>query len=156
MSGSEWYNHDASSPAFHFRRAYDRVFRVIAAFDDHVRLEMLDEIERSVVGEDNDEIHALQRGQHVRTFGVGTDGARRTLEAAHRFVAVDSDDERVSGAAGSGKNVYVPGMKQVEHTIRERYAALLASSPPFRLSPCRNFRSGIPRLQSLLMAEGWK
>ena len=156
MARSEWYYHDAPSPAFHFRRAYDRVFRIIAAFDDHVRLEMPDEIERRVVGEDNDEIHALESGQHVRTFGVGTDGARRTLEAAHRFVAVDSDDERVSGAAGSGENGYMPGMKQVEHTIRERYATLFASSPPFRLRPCRNFRRGIPRLQSLLITVGWK
>jgi hypothetical protein len=50
----------------------------------------------------------------------------------------------------------VPGMKQIEHAVGERYPTLLPRSPPFCLRPCRDFFSGIPRLQSLLMTEGWK
>jgi hypothetical protein len=71
---------------------------------------MSDEVERRVLGEDYNEIDALERRQHVRAFGVTAHGPRRTLEAAHRLVAVDADDERVGAVARGGENIDVPGM----------------------------------------------
>lgn len=156
MSGSEGHYHYAPSPAFHFRRANDRVFRIIAALDDHVRLEVPDEIERRILGENYDEIHALERRQHVRALCVAAHGTRRALEATHGLIAIDADYERVGGFARGGENVNVAGMKQVEHAIGERYPTLPSSSPPLGLRPCRNLRRGISRLQSLLTTNGWK
>ena len=156
MSGSEGHYHDSPSPALHFRGTNNRVFRIIAALDDHVGLEMPDEAERSVLGEHYDEIHALERRQHVCAFGVAAHGARGALEPAHGLIAVDADDERVGGFARGREEVDVAGMKQVEHTIGERYPTLPSSSPPLGLRPCRNLRRGISRLQSLLTTDGWK
>jgi hypothetical protein len=156
MAGSERHYHDAPSPTLHFRRANDGVFRIVAPFDDHVRLEMPDEVERRVLREDYDEIDAFERRQHVCAFGVAAHGARRTLEAAHGLIAVDSDDERVGGVARGGEDVDVPGMKQVEHTVGKRYPTLPSISPPLGLGPCCNLRRGISRRQGLLDTVGWK
>ncbi len=92
MAWSDGHHDDATSPALHFCRANDRVFRIIAALDDHVGLEMSDEVERRVIGENYDEIHALERRQHVSALGIAAHGARRTLETTHGFIAVDADD----------------------------------------------------------------
>lgn len=156
MAGSEGHHHDAPSPALHFCRANDRVFRIITALDDHVGFEMPDEIERRVIGKNYDEIHALERRQHVSALGVAAHWARGALETAHGFIAVDADDECVRGIACDGEDVDVAGMKQVEHAIGERYPTLSSSSPPLGLRPCRNLRRGISRLQSLLSTDGWK
>jgi len=156
MAGSEGHHHDAPSPALHICRANDRVFRIIAALDDHVGLEMSDEVERRVIGENYDEIHALERRQHVSALGVAAHGARRTLETTHGFIAVDADDERVGGFARGSEDVDMAGMKQVEHAIREGNPTLRSSSPPLGFRPCRNLRRGISRLQSLLSTVGWK
>jgi hypothetical protein len=50
----------------------------------------------------------------------------------------------------------VTGVEQVEHAIRKRDPTLLTRSPAFSLHPGRNLVRRIPRLQSLLTAEGWK
>ena len=79
MSRGEWYYYNAPSPTLYFRGADDGVFRIIAAFDHHVGLEMLDEIERRVFGEDNDEIHAFERRQHICALGVRANWPSRPL-----------------------------------------------------------------------------
>ena len=154
MSGSERHYDHAPAPALHFCRTNDRGFRIISAFDDHIRLEMPDEVERRVLRENYDEIHALERGEHVRAFGVAPYGARRTLEAAHRLIAIDADDERVGAVARGSEDVDVAGMKQVEHAVSERYATLSSSFPTLGLRPCRNLCRGVSRLQGLLTTEG--
>ncbi len=154
MSRSERHYDHTPAPAFHFCRTNDRVFRIIAAFDDHVRLEMPDEVERCVLGENYDQIHALERGEHVRAFGIAPYGARRTLEASHRFIAVDADDERVGAVARRSEDVDVARMKQVEHAIGERHATLSSSFPALGLRPCRNLCRGVSRLQGLLITAG--
>ena len=154
MSGSERHYDHAPAPAFHFCRTNDRVFRIIAAFDDHVRLEMPDKVERRVLGENYDEIHALERGEHVRAFGVAPYRARRTLEAAYRLIAIDADYERVGAAARGSEDVDVAGMKQVEDAISERHATLPSSFPALGLRPCRNLCRGVSRLQGLLITAG--
>ena len=154
MSGSERHYDHSPAPALHFCRTNDRVFRIIAAFDDHVGLELPDEVERRVLGENYDEIHALERRDHVRAFGVGTDWASRTLEAPHRLIAVDPDDESVGALARGSEDVDVPGMEQVENAIGERYATLSSCFPTLGLRPCRNLCRGVSRLQGLLTTEG--
>jgi hypothetical protein len=156
MAGCERHYHHAPSPALHFRGTNDGVFRIVAAFDDHVGLEMPDEVERRVLRENYDEIDAFERRQHVRALGVAAHGAGRALEAAHGLIAVDPDDERVGGFTRGGEDVDMPGMKQVEDSICERDPTLPSISPPLSLRPCCNLRRGISRLQGLLITEGWK
>lgn len=83
MTGSERHHYDAPSPALHFCRTDDGVFRIISAFHDHVGLEMSDEFERRILGKNYDEIDALESRQHVRALGVRAHRAGWTLEAAY-------------------------------------------------------------------------
>ena len=83
MSGRERNDEDVSSPTLYFGCADDGVFRVISAFDDNIWTKVGDKIERRIVGENYDEVDALERGEHVRALGVGTYGARGPLEAPH-------------------------------------------------------------------------
>jgi hypothetical protein len=154
MSGSERYDDNASSPAFHFRRANDRVFRVVAAFDDDIGLEMLDEVEGRVFGKNYHEIDTLERREHEGAFSIAADGAGRSLQPAHGLVAVYPDDESISRCSRRAENVDVPGMDQVEDAVCESYPTLSSSSPPLGLRPCRDLLPRISRLQSLLKAEG--
>src|SRR6266550_556286 len=112
MSGSERYDDNASSPAFHFRRANDRVFRVVAAFDDDIGLEMLDEVEGRVFGKNYHEIDTFERREHEGAFSIAPDGAGGTLEPAHGLVAVHPDDESISRSSRRAENVDVPWMDQ--------------------------------------------
>ena len=154
MSWREWDDENASSPTLYFGGADDRVFRVVAAFDDDVRTKVADKIERSIVGKNNDKVDTLERGQDIGALGIGAYGASWTFKAPHRIIAVDPDHERFSALTRRGENIDVPRVKQVEHTIRECYPAFPCSSPSFGLGPRRNLFGGISRLQSLLRAEG--
>jgi hypothetical protein len=156
MAGSERHYYHAPSPALHFRCADDGVFRVVAAFYDHVGLQMRDEIEGRVFRKNYYEIDAFERRQDVSALGVAAHRPRRTLEAAHRLVAVDSYNEGVSGSARGGEDVDVTRMEEIKNTVRERYPTLCSSSPPLSLYPCRNLCRGISRLQGLLDTLGWK
>lgn len=156
MSGSKRHYHDAPSPTLHFLGTNDRLFRIIAALDDYVRLEMLHEVQRRVFGEYYDEIDALETCQHIRAFGVAPHRTRRAFEAAYGFIAVDAHDQRVCAFARGGEKIDVPRVKQIEYTIRERYPTLSSRSPPLGLRPRCNLCRGMPRLQSLLTAKGWK
>jgi hypothetical protein len=154
MSGSERHYQYAPAPALHFRCTDDSLFRIIAAFDNHVGLEMPHKIERSVLGENYDEIHALERGEHVRALGVAADRPGGTLEAAHRLIAIDADDERVGAVACGSENVDVPGMEQIEDAVSECDPTLSSSSPMPGLGPCRNLCRGVSRLQGVLTTDG--
>ena len=154
MSGSERYYQHAPTPALHFRCADDSLFRIVAAFDNHVGLEMPDEVERSVLGENYDEIDALERREHVGAFGVAAHRARGTFEAAHRLIAVDTDDERVGAVARGGEDVDVPWVKQVEYAVSERHPTLSSSFPTPGFRPCGNLCRGISSLQGVLTTAG--
>jgi len=156
MSGSEWHDQHLPTPPLHFPRADDRVLGIIAALHDDIGPEVFDEIERSVLRENYDEIHTFERCQHVSSLGIAANRTHRTFEPPHGFVAVDAHYERVTALSRDSENVDVTGVKQVEHTIGERNPTLSFCSPPFGLRQRRNLRSGISRLQSLLAAEGWK
>ena len=83
MSGSKWHHHYLSTPRLYFRRADNRVLRIIAAFDNDVGSEVLDEIEGRVLREDHHEIDAFERCQHVGALGVAPNRARRTFDAPY-------------------------------------------------------------------------
>src|SRR5437868_3073853 len=117
---------------------------------------MLDQIERRILRENYDKIDAFECGKHICALGIGTHGTPRTLEATDRLIAVDTDDQRVGSRARRAQHVDVSGMEQVEHAVGERDPTLFPRSPALSLNPSRDLLRRIPRLQSLLTAEGWK
>lgn len=156
MTRSKGDDDDVAAPAFYFAGADNGFLGVIATFHYDVRFEMLDEIERRIVGENYNQIHAFERGENVGALGVAMYRPGRTLKPAHRLVAVDADDERVGGSAGSGENIDVPRVQQIENAVGECNPAFPASPPTLRLHPGGNLVRRIPRLQSLLTADGRK
>jgi len=154
MSGTERYDDHPTSPAFYFRRANDRIFRVVTTLDDDIGLEMLDEVEGRVFRKNYHQVDAFERRQNEGAFRVASHRAGRTLEPTHGLITVYSDDEGISLLARRGENVDVAGMDQVEDTVCESYPTLSSGSPPLSLNPCSDLLRGISRLQSLLRAEG--
>lgn len=156
MARRQWHYHYVASPTFYFPGTNDRFFRIVAALDDHIWLEVPDQIEGGVLGKNYHQIHAFERSEHIRSLGISPHRPCGSFEPAHRLIAIEPDDESVGGFARGEKNVDVAGMKQIEDTVRERDPPLSSRSPPLSLHPCCNLGRGISSLQSLLVAEGWK
>lgn len=100
---------------------------------------MFDELEGSVLRKYHDEIDAFECGENIRPLSLASHRPRRALEASHRVVAVDADDQRIASVARGGEDVDVPGMKQVEYAVGEGYAILSFLSPESRFVPACNF-----------------
>lgn len=156
MARGEWNDNYLPSPAFHFGGADNGVLGVIAALDDDIGLEMSDEIERRVLGENYDEVDALQRGENVGALGIRAHRTRRSLETTHRLVTVDADDQSIGGISRREKHVDVTRVEQIEDAVGERNPTLLPRSPALGFNPRRYLCRRITRLQSLLAADGWK
>jgi hypothetical protein len=157
--GLTWCNgndHHAAAPTLHFARADNRLFRVIAPFDDDVRPEKLDQLEGSVFIEQYDEIDAFHSREDVGPLCFATYGPGGPLEPAHRRIAIDADDERVGGRARRREKVDVSGVQEVEDAVGEGDLAFSVSPPALCRLPCRNLSRRVSRLQSLLTADGWK
>jgi hypothetical protein len=154
VSRGEWNNDDASAPAFDLGGSDDRFFGVIAALYNNVRPEALHQIQGSVFRENDDQIDAFQRCEHISPLGIAANRTSRPLEPANRLVAVNADNKRVRGLSRSEQHVDVACVKQVEHAVGERNPALVLRSPALRLNPRRNLPGGIARRQSLLAARG--
>jgi len=149
------YN-DAPSPAFDFTGADYRAFRVIAALHYDVRLQNPYELERRILRENNDEVDAFHGGEHERALRLAAYRPARPLEPSHGLIAVDANDKHIRSPACGGEKVDVPGMEQIEDSVRERYPVLACSSPALGLRTCGYFCRGITGLQSLLITMGWK
>ena len=147
---------DPSAPALHFVGADDRAFIVIAALHYDVRLENLDELERRVLGENNDQIDTFHGGEHECALGSAPNRPARTFEPAHRIITVDADDQRIRGRPGCNEKIDMTGMEQIENSVGESYPIFSCSPPTLGLASRGDFRGRIPRLQSLLIAMGWK
>ena len=115
---------------------------------------MIDQLERRILSEWNNEVDTLERGKHVRTIGFSSDRARRALEAPNGCIGVHANDQDVTRCSRCREEVDVTGMQKIEHTIGENDPALVLSPPSFRLRPRRDFSRRITRLQSRLLTDG--
>jgi hypothetical protein len=111
---------NAAAPALHFVRSDNRRFGVIAALHNHVRLQSFDQLERSILGKDNNEIDAFHGREHEGTFRGAANRPARPLEPSHRVIAVDADDQRISGPARGAEEIDVSRVEQIEDTVGER------------------------------------
>src|SRR4051812_44787620 len=96
MPRSERNNSHRSAPPAYLSRADDRRFGVVAPFDQHIRLQRLDELERGILLELYDGIYRLEGGQHVTALWDRANRTRGAFETAHRFIAVDADDQEIA------------------------------------------------------------
>ena len=117
---------------------------------------MIDELERSILGEGNHEVNALERGEDVGAFGFRPYRPGRSLEAADGSVSVDADDQGIALGASRGQQVDVARMKKIENTIGEDYPAFPLTPPLLRLRPCSDLSRRISRPQRRLLTDGWK
>ena len=72
---------------------------VIGALDQHRRPHALDQVERRVLVEDDDEVDGLQRGQHLGAAVNGIDRPAFALQPRGRGVAVEPHHKPVAGGA---------------------------------------------------------
>ena len=100
MAWRERDDNDTASPAPHLGGADDRFLGVIAALHNNVRLEVVDQVEWSILGENDNQVDALQRAEDVGALGVTANWPCGTFETANGVVAVDSDNEGVSCLPG--------------------------------------------------------
>src|SRR3954462_12805215 len=72
---------------------------VVAALHQHSGAHLLDQFERRVFFEYDDEIDRLQRGEHVSARGHVLNRAALALQPRHRAIAVAPDNKAVAGRA---------------------------------------------------------
>src|SRR5687767_12277444 len=93
--------------------------RVVAALDEHVGQKFGDEPARRLVVKDGHEVNNRERGQHLGALRLTHHGSARAFERAHRAVAVDRDEQRVSERARRREVAHVPDMQDVEAAVGE-------------------------------------
>jgi hypothetical protein len=98
--------------------ADDAVGGPITTLHQHVGARRLDELVGRVGAEDGDVVDHLERRQHLGAVALAH---QRTLgalgQAAHRAVAVETDDQHVTEPPGGAQVADVAGMQQVEDAV---------------------------------------
>lgn len=156
MSRRQRHHYHSTAAASYFGRANNRVFSIVATFYDDIGLQKLDQLERGVFGEHDDEIDLLDRGEDVSALQLAPHGSSRPLQASNRCIAIDPDDKCIGSFASRHQEINVTGMQKIEHTVRERHATLSTGSPPFSLGPGCKLGSRNPGLQRLASTVEWK
>ncbi len=107
--------------------ADDVLRRPVAAFDQHVGQKGFDEVQRSVVIEEDDGIHYFEGGQGVGARLLVIDGAVWPLEAVHRGAAVQAYHQAVAQVARLREVVDMAVVQQVEATVGKHDALSLTA-----------------------------
>ena len=102
---------------------------VVAALDQHRRLDARDQFFRRVLVEHDDEIDRLERGQHLGARLHRLHRAARAFKPGDRGIAVQAHHQPVAGRARAGQQFDVAGMQKIEAAIGEADAQALP--PPF-------------------------
>ena len=139
MTGRQWNDNCLPAPAKHFPSPDDCIDCVVAAFRENVGLESENQLQRSVVSEKHDRIHAFERREHIRSISFTTNWTRGPLQPANRVVTVYANDQRITARARFGEDVNVSGMKEIEHTVSEYNAAAEVLPPSAGFLPRHDF-----------------
>jgi hypothetical protein len=111
---------DASSAFTNELRTDDVGLLPIAAFDKHVGLDRVDELERRILVEQRNVIDHLERRQHFCSLHLTEDRATRSFaEPLDRPIAVQADDETIAEAPRLAQRADVSGVKQIEASVGE-------------------------------------
>jgi hypothetical protein len=120
LPGRERNDDNAPSPALHFAGSDNRRFGIVAALHDDIGPEKLDQLERSVLGKDDDEVDAFDSREDEGAFRCAANGPAGALEPADRVIAIDADDQRVGGPTRRHEEIDVSRMEQIEYSVGER------------------------------------
>ena len=91
----------------------------VAALDEDVGAERADQLQRRRRAEDRHEVHAGERREDLGALPRRGERAPRPLEAPHRGVGVDADDERVAEFPRLLEVADVADVQQVEAAVGE-------------------------------------
>ena len=142
------------APAADLRGADDGLGRIIATLHDDIRAERLDQLERGVLVEHRHGIDCLQTGEDVGALGLAAHRAIGPLQSPHAGVAVQPDDEGITTLARAAEHVEMPGVQQIEHTIREDDAAPLLLAPCASAIPVEDLARRVEGAQKALSTRG--
>ena len=99
MAFRDWHDYNFTAPAFDFSRSDDRLRVVVATLDDDIRPKCIYEIEWCVFVKKDDEVNAFETSNNVRAIALSAHGARRALEAFHRRIGIDPDNQCITSRA---------------------------------------------------------
>jgi hypothetical protein len=100
---------------------------IITAFDINIRSHDGQESMGTDLREDDDGIHAGERGDDGGTLSLRDQWTSRTFEFSDGVVAVQSDDEEITKPAGTLQIAYVAEVKQIETAVRGDHALAAAA-----------------------------
>src|SRR5262249_44351922 len=115
--------------------ADDLIQKIIRAFDEKLRPNGPDQLDRRILLKDDDQIDGGQRGQYFRPGLFGLDRAPRPFQPRGRPVAVETDDEPVASRLGLSEQPDMPRVQQIETAVGEAYFKTLPP-PPFYEIEC--------------------
>lgn len=119
MSRFDRDTHDATTSRFHNVATDDGVVGPIGALHQHVGLQVFYDVVRCLLVEDGHAINTFEPRKNLGTLMLRRDGAIRTLVRPNRSVRVDSDDEDIAERTSLLQIPHVPGMQEIEYTVRE-------------------------------------
>ncbi len=97
----------------------DLVHRPIAPFNEHVRLQMQDQLQRGRLVEDDHFVDAPQSQQQPSTFTLADVRFVRPLESPDRRIAIETDDERIAECPATFEQIDMPDVEQVKTAVGE-------------------------------------
>ena len=98
---------------------------------------------RRLLVEDDDGVHARERGEDLRALGFGRDRTVRPLDGPDRSIRVHADDERVAERARLLEVADVAGVQQVEDAVGEDDRLPAARPSTRRRASCDRFGTAI-------------
>src|SRR5882724_9311088 len=138
--------HDAAAPRPDVVAADDGLRPPVGSLHENVGFQAPDRLERGLLAEDRDVIHATQRGHHDRAIACRNDRPAGALrQSPYRAVAVDAHDEEVAETLRGLEKRHVAGVEEVEDAVREDDPLALAAQLRAQRSELRagdHFRPG--------------
>lgn len=125
--------------------ADDFVRRPIPAFDQHIRQNLGDQTTGIRLIEEDDIIDAGQRRKHFSALLLRHDRPVRSLvQASHRLIGIDTDDEKIAEAPGGLQITSMADMHQIETAVGKDDTVAL-------LPPCGERRDGFMSADDFLV-----
>jgi alanine-synthesizing transaminase len=109
----------ATAPRPYLCRTDNCVGVVVATLHNHVRLQFGDEPEGRGLIEHNDGVDGRQCRENAPSLAFADNGARRALQVANRFVAVNGDDQLVALPPRVFQKRDMSDVKQIEAAVGE-------------------------------------
>ena len=147
MAGRQRNDDDLAAARANLIGSDNRVGRIVAALDDHVWLQQLDELERRVLVEQRNGVDGLQCREDVYALSLAVHRATGAFETLDRCVAIHADHEHVSARARADEHVHMPRMEEIKHAIREYDAPLLTLAPNGERWPRHHFSARVESTQ---------